>query len=70
MTATDLQDAIFVRDGEWLVPTAFSGGPWNAGAQHGGAVAGLLARSVESCSSRRLVSTWSVINSQLIMGPR
>jgi hypothetical protein len=48
MTATDLQDAIFVRDGEWLVPTAFSGGPWNPGAQHGGAIAGLLARSVES----------------------
>ena len=49
MNPTDVHDAIFQTDGDWLVPTEFAGGPWSAGAQHGGAIAGLLARSVETC---------------------
>lgn len=43
------QDAIFQPDGDQLIPTEFAGGPWSAGAQHGGAVAGALARAVEPC---------------------
>ncbi|MBW2268328.1 MAG: thioesterase family protein [Deltaproteobacteria bacterium] len=49
MIPPDARDAIFCRDGDWLVPTEFAGGPWSVGAQHGGPVAGLLARSVETC---------------------
>jgi hypothetical protein len=43
------EDAIFQTAGDELVPTEFAGGPWSAGAQHGGAVAGALARAVERC---------------------
>ncbi len=42
-----MSQAVFDRDGEWLVPSKLAGGPWNPEAQHGGAVAGLLAWSVE-----------------------
>ncbi len=40
-------DAIFYLEGSSVVPTINAQGPWDAGAQHGGAVAGLLARAVE-----------------------
>jgi len=40
-------DAIFYQDGDAVIPTIYAQGPWDAGAQHGGAVAGLLARAVE-----------------------
>ena len=40
-------DAIFYQDGDAVIPTINAQGPWDAGAQHGGAVAGLLARAVE-----------------------
>ena len=40
-------DAIFSQDGDAVIPTINAQGPWDAGAQHGGAVAGLLARAVE-----------------------
>ena len=40
-------DAIFYQDGDAVVPTINAQGPWDPGAQHGGAVAGLLARAVE-----------------------
>ena len=40
-------DAIFYLDGDVVVPTKYAQGPWDPGAQHGGAVAGLLARAVE-----------------------
>lgn len=40
-------DAIFYLDGETVVPTLYAQGPWDPGVQHGGAVAGLLARAVE-----------------------
>ncbi len=41
------EEAIFDLDGDIAIPTEFAQGPWDLGAQHGGAVAGLLARSVE-----------------------
>ena len=40
-------DAIFYLDGDAVVPTKYAQGPWDPGVQHGGAVAGLLARAVE-----------------------
>ena len=39
--------AIFFLDGDAVVPTIHAQGPWDPGVQHGGAVAGLLARAVE-----------------------
>ena len=39
--------AIFYLDGDTVVPTIHAQGPWDPGVQHGGAVAGLLARAVE-----------------------
>jgi hypothetical protein len=40
-------DALFLPDGDRLVPTALCRGPWNPDAQHGGPPAALLARAVE-----------------------
>lgn len=40
-------EAVFRREGEAYVPTVLARGPWNPEAQHGGAPAALLARSVE-----------------------
>ncbi len=44
-------EAVFLLDGDWIVPTPFAQGPWSPEAQHGGAVAGLLTRAVESCDT-------------------
>jgi hypothetical protein len=41
-------DALYEPDGDELVPTELTGGPWSQEAQHGGAVAALLARAVEA----------------------
>ncbi len=38
---------IFVREGEWIVPTELARGPWNPNALHGGPVAGLCAALAE-----------------------
>lgn len=44
----DLTDeALFLPDGDAFVPTELSRGPWDPGAQHGGAPAALLTRAVE-----------------------
>ncbi len=40
-------DAIFYVEGDTVVPTINAQGPWDPGVQHGGAVAGVLARAVE-----------------------
>ncbi|MBO0886329.1 MAG: thioesterase family protein [Acidimicrobiales bacterium] len=40
--------ALYLPDGDRLVPTELTGGPWSPEAQHGGAVAALLARAVEA----------------------
>jgi antitoxin (DNA-binding transcriptional repressor) of toxin-antitoxin stability system len=44
-------DHLYERDGELLVPSAWTGSPWSAEAQHGGPVAGLFARAAEACAS-------------------
>lgn len=48
MNRPDIPRAIFEQDGDWLVPSELAGGPWNPKAQHGGAVAGLLARAIDA----------------------
>lgn len=42
-----MTDALFERDGDTYVPTALTRGPWDPGAQHGGAPAALLTRAIE-----------------------
>jgi hypothetical protein len=44
-----MEDALFRHDGPDLVPTEFARGPWTPDSLHGGPVAALLARAVESC---------------------
>jgi hypothetical protein len=44
-------DALFQPDGAEVVPTEFARGPWTPDALHGGPVAALLARAVESVPS-------------------
>jgi hypothetical protein len=41
-------DALFQPDGAYMLPTEFARGPWTPDALHGGPVAALLARAVES----------------------
>jgi len=43
-------DALFVPDGDRLVPTAWARGPWSVESLHGGPVAALVAGDVESFS--------------------
>lgn len=43
-------DALFHLDGAYVVPTEFARGPWTPDALHGGPVAALLARAIESVS--------------------
>ncbi len=42
-----MADALYVPDGDVMVPTELSRGPWVATAQHGGPPSGLLTRAVE-----------------------
>lgn len=41
-------DAVFVPDGDLLVPTPHARGPWDPGQAHGGGPAALLARALEA----------------------
>lgn len=40
-------EAFFIRDGDWLVPTERALGPWTAGALHGRVVIGILGAEIE-----------------------
>jgi hypothetical protein len=42
-----MTDAIFRREGDLFVPSGHTRGPWDPGAQHGGAPAALLADAVD-----------------------
>lgn len=42
-----MTDALYVRDDDRFMPTLFTTGPWDPGAQHGGAPAALLTRAIE-----------------------
>jgi hypothetical protein len=43
-----MTDSLFVRDGDAVVPTVFSTGPWSEQSLHGGPVAALLADALEA----------------------
>jgi hypothetical protein len=43
-----MEEAVFIPDGEFFVPTEHAGGPWDARALHGGAPAALMARAIEA----------------------
>jgi Thioesterase-like superfamily len=45
-------EAFFQQDGELLVPTELTRGPWDPGAQHAGPPSALVARAVESFEPR------------------
>ncbi len=47
----ELPEAVFTRDGSVLVPSDLARGPWHEGSQHGSAMAGVLARAIESAES-------------------
>src|SRR5690348_4025333 len=47
MSATVSNEAVFVQDGETVCATELARGPWDPGAQHGGAAAALLMREFE-----------------------
>lgn len=47
-----MSGAFYTREGERLVPSELTRGPWDPGAQHAGPPAALLGRAVERCESR------------------
>src|ERR687894_3208698 len=44
--------AFFERDGDVLVPSELTRGPWDPGAQHAGPPSALVARAIERCEPR------------------
>jgi hypothetical protein len=46
-----MSESVFTREGDLYTPTPLAGSPWDAGAQHGGAPAALLAAIVEAVPS-------------------
>lgn len=46
-----MTDALYTPDREFLIPGHLTEGPWSPDAQHGGAVAALLARTAESVAA-------------------
>lgn len=43
-------DALFLRDGDYYIPTELAGGPWNPQHLHGGPPTGLLAQVLEAAA--------------------
>ncbi|MEM7142838.1 MAG: thioesterase family protein [Actinomycetota bacterium] len=65
-------EAIFIPDGDRLIPQPTAAGPWFPGVQHGGAVTGLIARAVEMTPSATpmMLTRMSVDMSRKVpMGP-
>lgn len=50
-----MSDAVFIPRGDRFVATELARGPWDPGAQHGGAPAGLIVRALERCGDSELV---------------
>jgi hypothetical protein len=47
-----VRGAFYTKDGDRLVPSELTRGPWDPGAQHAGPPAALLGRAVERCEPR------------------
>jgi hypothetical protein len=45
-------ESFYVAEGEHLIPTALTRGPWDDGAQHAGPPSALIARALETCEPR------------------
>ena len=58
-----MADALFVRDGDAVVPTELTLSPWSARSLHGGPVAAALAHALEAVPTRnpcsRRATRWS-----------
>jgi acyl-Coa thioesterase superfamily protein/acyl-CoA thioesterase superfamily protein len=48
-----VDDAFYVRDGDWFASTPWTRGPWDPGAQHAGPPAALVARAIEGLEPDR-----------------
>lgn len=46
-----MDEALYLPDGDRFVPTPLTSGPWDPGAQHGGAPSALLTRSIEAAEA-------------------
>ena len=67
-----VSEAIFVPDGEWLIPQPNACGPWFPGVQHGGSIAGLFARAIERVESDSEMFTTRIsidMSRRVPMGP-
>ncbi len=67
-----MTDAIFIPDGDLLIPQPTAAGPWFPGVQHGGAVTGLMARAIEQAPAAQpmMLTRMSVDMSRKVpMGP-
>jgi hypothetical protein len=47
-----VSDAFYSVDGEHVIPTELTRGPWDPGSQHAGPPSALLARAMETCEPR------------------
>jgi acyl-Coa thioesterase superfamily protein/acyl-CoA thioesterase superfamily protein len=47
-----LTESFYRQEGDRLIPTALTRGPWDADAQHAGPPSALIARALESCEPR------------------
>ena len=68
----DVCEAIFVPDGEWMIPQQNACGPWFDGVQHGGSVSGLFARAIERVESDSEMFTTRIsidMSRRVPMGP-
>lgn len=71
-TLMRVTEAVFVPDGEWLIPQSSAIGPWFPGVQHGGAIAGVFARAVERVPSAAAMMTTRLaidMSRRVPMGP-
>jgi hypothetical protein len=62
-------EPIFHRDGERFVPTVHARGPWDPGAQHGGAPAALLAEAVREPGMHVARLTYDFVGPVPVDGP-
>jgi hypothetical protein len=62
-------EPVFRRDGERFVPTVHARGPWDPGAQHGGAPAALLAEAVREPGMHVARLTYDFVGPVPVDGP-
>ena len=67
-----VSDAVFVPQGDLLIPQSSAIGPWFPGVQHGGAIAGVFARAIERVPSAVQMTTTRLsidMSRRVPMGP-